>query len=188
VIPPGKRPDWISLFRIACDLIRQVNSETKIIDRWTFGGGTALMLQIDHRESHDVDLFLDDPQLLGFLDPEKHDLNFELEPTAYYGDGASFLKFTFEGIGEIDFIVSQPLTVQPSHQREIQGEKSLLETVPEIITKKIVHRGSSINPRDILMLLRQGKGIATQSLTRCVPTELMFAKQSERLSNSIPSS
>ncbi|RUW44700.1 hypothetical protein EOA32_36030, partial [Mesorhizobium sp. M1A.F.Ca.ET.072.01.1.1] len=36
---------------------------------WSFGGGTAMMIQIGHRESHDIDVFLDDPQLLGFMDP-----------------------------------------------------------------------------------------------------------------------
>ncbi len=50
---------------MACALIRQVNTEQTIIDRWTLGGGTALMLQIDHRESQDIDIFLSDPQLLG---------------------------------------------------------------------------------------------------------------------------
>jgi hypothetical protein len=35
-------------------MIRQVNSEQSIIDRWTFGGGSAMMVQIGHRESHDV--------------------------------------------------------------------------------------------------------------------------------------
>ncbi|ESY77568.1 hypothetical protein ACVWWD_005904 [Mesorhizobium sp. URHB0026] len=25
------------------------------------------MIQIGHRESHDIDIFLDDPQLLGFI-------------------------------------------------------------------------------------------------------------------------
>jgi hypothetical protein len=50
-------PDWARLFRIACAMIRQVNSEQIIIDSWSLGGGTAMMLQIDHRESHDVDIF-----------------------------------------------------------------------------------------------------------------------------------
>jgi len=58
---------------VACDLIRQANTLTIVIDHWTFGGGTAMMLQIDHRESHDVDFFLRDPQLLPFLDPQKRD-------------------------------------------------------------------------------------------------------------------
>ena len=138
--------DWARLFRVACDLIRQVNSKELIIDHWTFGGGTAMMLQIDHRESHDVDFFLQDPQLLPFLDPHKHDFNFEISPSAYDGDGAGFLKLAFTGIGEIDFIVSQPKTASPTIQRVVEGESILLETIPEIITKKIVHRGSSIRP------------------------------------------
>ena len=37
------------------------------------------MLQIDHRESHDVDIFIPDPQLLAFLDPEKQDFQFEIQ-------------------------------------------------------------------------------------------------------------
>jgi Nucleotidyl transferase AbiEii toxin, Type IV TA system len=141
--------DWARLFRIACGLIRQVNSDALIIDHWTFGGGTAMMLQIDHRESHDVDFFLNDVQLLPFLNPQTHDFKFEIIPTGYEGDGTSFLKIAFDGIGEIDFIVRQALTKSPTTEREIEGEKTLLETVPEIITKKIVHRGANIAARDI---------------------------------------
>ncbi|MEO9132390.1 MAG: nucleotidyl transferase AbiEii/AbiGii toxin family protein [Sphingomonas sp.] len=43
----------ISIF----DHFRRANNFTP---RWSFGGGTALMLMIDHRESHDIDIFLDD--------------------------------------------------------------------------------------------------------------------------------
>jgi hypothetical protein len=63
VIAQQSQPGWTRLFRIACDLIRQVNSKTPIIDHWTLGGGTAMMLQIDHRESRDVDISLDDPPI-----------------------------------------------------------------------------------------------------------------------------
>jgi len=141
--------DWARLFRIACRLIKQVNASDLSIDRWTFCGGTAMMLQIDHRESHDVDLFLDDAQLLPFLDPKNHDFSYEIAPSDYGGDGATFLKLTFEGIGEIDFIIRQALTDRPTEERLIEGESTLLETIPEIIAKKIVHRGASIRARDI---------------------------------------
>lgn len=60
---------WEKLFAIACDLIDQVNRDFKIIDSWTLGGGTALMLQISHRASDDIDVFLDDHQVLPYLDP-----------------------------------------------------------------------------------------------------------------------
>jgi hypothetical protein len=141
--------EWPKLFREACSLIRQVNSEHAIIDHWTFGGGTAMMLQINHRESRDVDIFLDDPQLLGFLDPRTHDFEFEIQPTDYRGDGAGSLQLLFGDIGKIDFIVAGAKTSSPTVQKTVEGEPVLLETIPEIITKKIYHRGASIAPRDI---------------------------------------
>lgn len=115
------------------------------------------MLQIDHRESHDVDIFLADPQLLPFLDPEKHDFKFEIWPAGYEGDGASFQKLAFKDIGEIDFIVGQAMTSSPTKQALIEGESVLLETLPEIITKKIHHRGTSIKPRDIFDVAAAGE-------------------------------
>ena len=129
-------------------MIRQVNAEREIIDHWTFGGGTAMMLQIDHRISHDVDIFLPDPQILPFLDPQKHDFHFEVGPADYKGDGARHLKLGFE-FGEIDFIVAPSLTSYPTTQATVEGEMVLLETIPEIIAKKVYHRGNSIAPRDI---------------------------------------
>jgi hypothetical protein len=142
-------PDWARLFRIACSLIRQVNSEQVVIDSWSFGGGTAMMLQIGHRESHDVDIFLSDPQLLPFLDPNLHDFEFEIRPSDYGGDGTGFLKLAFEGIGEVDFIVAHALTDIPTTKQTIEGEDVDLETVAEIIAKKIHYRGATIKPRDI---------------------------------------
>jgi hypothetical protein len=142
---------------MACALIRQVNSEQSIIDHWTFGGGTAMMLQIDHRESQDVDIFLSDPQLLPFLDPQKHDFQFEIWPTDYEGDGSSFQKLAFKDIGEIDFIVGRAMTASPTTQAIIEGETTLLETIPEIIAKKIYYRGSSIKPRDIFDIAAAGE-------------------------------
>jgi hypothetical protein len=157
VSPPGQPANWAQLFRIACALIRQVNSEQSVIDHWTFGGGTAMMLRIDHRESHDVDIFLSDPQLLPFLDPQKHDFQFEIRPADYQGDGSSFQKFAFKDVGEVDFIVGHAMTSSPTTQVAIEGEVTLLETVPEIITKKIYYRGSSIKPRDIFDIAAAGQ-------------------------------
>jgi hypothetical protein len=79
---PGQQQEWARLFKIACALIRQVNSGQSIIDHWTLGGGTALLLQIDHRESHDLDIFLSDPQLLAFLDPPRTRSSLRYDPIA----------------------------------------------------------------------------------------------------------
>lgn len=151
------RSNWARLFRIACSLIRQVNSEQKVIDHWSLGGGTAMMLHIDHRESHDVDIFLNDPQLLPLLDPQKRDFHFEVPLSGHGGDGARFLKLGFDKIGEIDFIVAEAMTYSPSERRIVGGESVLLDTVPEIVAKKIHHRGASIRPRDIFDIAAAGE-------------------------------
>lgn len=116
-----------------------------------------MMIQIDHRESHDVDIFLPDPQLLPFLDPTTHDFKFEIKPAEYSGDGRSFLKIAFKDVGEIDFIVGQAMTKCPTIQRDVEGHATYLETVPEIITKKIFYRGSTIKPRDIFDIAAAGQ-------------------------------
>lgn len=108
-----------------------------------------MMIQIGHRESHDIDIFLDDAQILGFLDPGKVDLRFKEKPADYVGDGARFQKFAFSDVGEIDFIVSGHLTQTPFETQEVEGRQVQLETIPEIIAKKVYHRGSEAKPRDI---------------------------------------
>lgn len=108
-----------------------------------------MMLQVGHRESRDVDIFLPDAQFLPFFDPKLHDFEFDIRPSDYGGDGTGFIKLAFTGIGEIDFIVAPPLTGQPTTKRMIEDEEIALETVPEIIAKKIHYRGASIKPRDI---------------------------------------
>jgi hypothetical protein len=140
---------WETLFAVACDLIDQVNAVQQIIDEWSLGGGTAMMLQIGHRESDDIDVFLSDPQLLPYLDPARQDFRFKITPAGYSTDGAAFLKIAFGGVGEIDFIIGRTLTDQPSKAAVIGGRDVRLETVQEIIAKKIFFRGLRIAPRDI---------------------------------------
>jgi hypothetical protein len=59
---------------------------------WSLGGGTALMLQIEHRASRDVDVFIDDPQIFGFFNPEVSDIDFGLPASEVTTDGAGFIK------------------------------------------------------------------------------------------------
>ncbi|MER9255404.1 nucleotidyl transferase AbiEii/AbiGii toxin family protein [Mesorhizobium sp. M0598] len=147
----SRRPsEWRRLFAIAADLIDQLREKAGGFEfEWSFGGGTAMMIQINHRESHDVDIFLDDPQLLGFIDPSKSQLSFSTGPAAYDSDGTRFQKFAFEGLGEIDFIVAGALTGTPFEKREVEGRSVWLETIPEIIAKKVYYRGAEARPRDI---------------------------------------
>lgn len=113
------------------------------------GGGTALMLQIDHRDSRDIDFFLPDPQLLGFVTAAVADIEAWLPGAKYRGDGSLFLKVAFEGVGEIDFIAAAPVTDVCPVERTIQGRKLLLDAVPAIIASKVHYRGSHLKVRDI---------------------------------------
>lgn len=40
---------------------------------WTFGGGTVLMLRYGHRVSKDIDIFVPNPQYLGYVNPRISD-------------------------------------------------------------------------------------------------------------------
>jgi hypothetical protein len=188
VEPHNRRPsEWRRLFGIACDLLDQVAGQTGGYPvRWSFGGGTAMMIQIGHRESHDIDIFLDDGQILGFLDPAKVDLLFEEIPASYGGDGARFQKFAFEDIGEIDFIAAGPLTEAPFAVHEIDGREVKLETIAEIITKKVYHRGSEAKPRDVFDIAAAARGHRIEVVTalRSYPNEI--AKTLERFSRLNP--
>lgn len=67
----------------------------------------------------------------------------------YLSDGLRFQKFAFEGTGEIDFIVAGALTKAPFKVQDVEGRTVRIETLPEIIAKKVYHRGSEAKPRDI---------------------------------------
>ncbi|WP_341485473.1 nucleotidyl transferase AbiEii/AbiGii toxin family protein [Thioclava sp. GXIMD4215] len=140
---------WPELLSAASAIIDQANLRGIGMTDWTFGGGTALMLQINHRESHDIDIFVSDPQYLAYLNPVLQGYDIELEPTDYEGDGASSLKLVFDGIGEVDFICCTSLTNNPFAITDVLGTPVRLETPAEILAKKIYFRGKRLQPRDI---------------------------------------
>lgn len=148
----GRPSEWPTLFDIAVQILRHAEAQIGFAPSWSFGGGTALMLQIDHRESHDIDLFLDDPQLLPFLNPETQGIKLERSPDSYSVQGTSVLKLTYRAAGEIDFIVCADITDQPTQTHDIRGYRVALETPAEIIAKKVYYRGWSFQPRDMFDL------------------------------------
>lgn len=130
-------------------IIDQANRDFDLVGDWTFGGGTALMLQIDHRESHDVDLFIRDPQVLPYLNPETQGYVLERMPGTYVSDGVSSLKIVFDDVGEIDFICCAPVLGGENLLRDVRGVSVQVETPAEIVAKKVFHRGARLQPRDM---------------------------------------
>ena len=76
-------------------------------------------------------------------------MQFGIGTPNYSGDGSVNLKLNFDGIGEIDFIVAGHVTDAYAEKREILGREILIETIPEIVAKKIVPRASRVQPRDV---------------------------------------
>lgn len=113
---------------------------------WTFGGGTVLMLRIGHRQSKDIDLFVPDPQYLGYLNPRLSDAAEQI--TTDYEENAEFIK-PFLPAGEIDIVVGTPSTEQPFDLVSYAGREIKVETCAEIIVKKMWHRGDRTKARDL---------------------------------------
>jgi hypothetical protein len=84
---------WEVLFARALEIIDSVGAAGITLEDWSFGGGTVLMLRHRHRISKDVDIFVSDPQYLGYLTPR---LNTKAESlTTNYIEQAGFLKLYF---------------------------------------------------------------------------------------------
>lgn len=186
----NRRPsEWERLFVIALDLLDQVHAHAGDYEfGWSFGGGTEMMIQIGHRESHDIDIFIDDAQILGFLDPARVDLHFKQEPADYRGDGGRHQQFAFADIGEVDFIASGHLTSTPFVIKRIEGWDVNLETIPEIIAKKVFHRGSEITARDVFDIAAAARSHRFEVVTALKDILIKCRGRSNDWTGSIPNS
>ena len=140
---------WEVLFQRALTLIDSVRERGIPVNDWTFGGGTVLMRRHQHRFSKDVDIFINDPQFLGFLSPRLSPTAESL--TADYLEDHNFVKLFFPE-GEIDFVAAPPLTPEPAHVETLFDRGILVETSAEIVAKKVWHRGFEFTARDIFDL------------------------------------
>ena len=140
---------WEALFQRALELIDSVRYAGIRLEDWSFGGGTVLMRRHRHRFSKDIDIFVSDPQYLGYLTPR---LNPHAEAvTRHYLEQAGFVKLYFPE-GEIDFVASAPLTHEPYEEETIFGRSVKVETSAEIVAKKVWHRGDQFTARDMFDL------------------------------------
>lgn len=136
---------------------------------WTFGGGTVLMLRHQHRMSKDIDIFVPDPQYLGFVSPRLSDAAERVSQD--YVEGPGYVKL-LRPEGEIDFVASPNLTAQPFEEWTLLGRKVKVETSAEIVAKKLWHRGDRATARDLfdlsLVIEREPDALATAApyLTR----------------------
>ena len=140
---------WRDLFRQALTLIDEIRTYGTANPFWTFGGGTVLMLRYGHRMSKDIDIFVPNPQYLGYVNPRINETASEV--TTDYEEHADFVKLLLPG-GEIDFVVSQNLTDPGYDDWTLMGAPVKVETATEIIAKKMWHRGDRPTARDLFDL------------------------------------
>ena len=147
-LPPGP---WQVLLQRALLLVDDIQRHGGLADPfWTLGGGTVLMFRYGHRLSKDIDIFVPDPQYLGYVTPRLSDTAAAL--TEDYSEmPGSFVKLQFEE-GEIDFVAAPNLTDAAWEQWEIEGRPVRVETAAEVIAKKMYHRGDRATARDLFDL------------------------------------
>ncbi|MBS0200391.1 MAG: nucleotidyl transferase AbiEii/AbiGii toxin family protein [Proteobacteria bacterium] len=136
---------WQVLFPKALELMANVERHVENAS-WTFGGGTMLMLRFAHRHSKDIDLFVPDPQYLGYVTPRLSEVAETI--TTEYEENAEFVKLYLPD-GEIDIVVGESLTEHPFEAIGYGNRKIKVETAGEIIAKKMWHRGGRAKARDL---------------------------------------
>ncbi len=141
---------WQSLLLHAFTLIDEISAHGGIAKpMWTFGGGTVLMLRHGHRMSKDIDIFVPDPQYLGFVSPRLSDVAESVTQDCVEGPG--YIKL-LRPEGEIDFVASPNLTSQSYEEWDLLGRSVKVETSAEIVAKKLYHRGDRATARDLFDL------------------------------------
>lgn len=136
--------NWRSLLAHA----RRLLDDSKF-EAWAFGGGTAVASRLDHRISYDIDIFVRDPQILGYLSPRLNEMAMALSES--YEESASGIKIVTK-IGDIDFVAVRDLTPDPSVVETIDGLATVTHTNAEILAKKIEFRGFKFTHRDMFDL------------------------------------
>lgn len=147
ILPEGV---WRDLLPHALSIIEDIKKHGSQDPFWTFGGGTVLMFRYQHRLSRDIDIFVPDPQYLGFVTPRLSDVAASVS-TQYVEDQSSYVKL-IRPEGEIDFVASPNLTEKPFEVWNINGQPIRVETAAEIVAKKLWHRGERATARDLFDL------------------------------------
>lgn len=183
---------WKELLPHALRIIEDIKNHGTNDPFWTFGGGTVLMFRYQHRLSKDIDIFVPDPQYLGFVTPRLSDVAAAIS-TQYVEDQSSYVKL-IRPEGEIDFVASPNLTEAPFEMWNIAGQHIRVETATEIVAKKLWHRGDRATARDLFdlslviereaeslrkaakFLLKNAEPFISQIVSRAAVLKMQFAE------------
>lgn len=136
---------------------------------WTLGGGTAIALRIAHRLSDDIDIFAPSKPLRAFTpgnNPGSRAISDRFQWPGHY------LKFQCEA-GEVDFL-SPHLQTDPGFTWERYRDRDVaLETLEEVIVKKVRFRSARFTARDVFDLAAVAR--ATPAIVDVLASEVADA-------------
>jgi hypothetical protein len=144
--------NWRQLLDRTVQGLAELERQGQPVPHWVLGGGTALMILAGHRLSKDIDAFIDDPQYLALLSPETTDV----WKCSAWDRAAHYLKLKYAE-GEIDFLVTTPISSLPQIEKQIdlteirKGSKPTIRLDPpaEIALKKLHYRATMLKSRDV---------------------------------------
>ena len=161
-LPLEQRPNptaWDELLQRALPALDHVFPPASL-DRnrrpgWTLGGGTAIALRIAHRLSDDIDIFVPSQPLKAFTPNNNPGLRAISDRFQWPGH---YLRFECTG-GEIDFL-SPHLQTDPGFTWERYRNRDVaLETLEEVIVKKIRFRSARFTARDVFDLAAVARAV-----------------------------
>ena len=131
--------------------LRVYNRDNSLI---RFGGGTALAIYyFQHRLSFDIDLFATDIQILNYLSPKHWIEETSLFNSSSYIDLSNHIRVLHkENNIKIDVLVAQEASKDylVDDSKKIFDTTIYVESIEDIIAKKIVYRRNDNLTRDII--------------------------------------
>ena len=120
---------------------------------WSFGGGTVLsMYYFHHRASFDIDIFINDPQYFTYLSPKFYIEEDDFFQKNFIETANQISLKTKDGI-KVDFVLTPSLTKDPFKIIKDNDKEFQIETIEEIIAKKLFYRKKDNKTRDILDII-----------------------------------
>ncbi|MBB3231928.1 hypothetical protein [Halomonas stenophila] len=139
-----KNGSWRVLESLAKDIIDDIETKTGGVFKPRLGGGIRLTLDLDHRISHGLDLFINNAQLISTISPRKNDNVDKMVDD--YEENTDRIKLNFHA-GDIYFIVRWSLLSLPT-EKSIHTSLAL-EPIAEVLSKKLFYRGAAMTPSDL---------------------------------------
>ncbi|QOY53174.1 nucleotidyl transferase AbiEii/AbiGii toxin family protein [Candidatus Sulfurimonas baltica] len=155
-----------------------------------FGGGTALAIYyFQHRLSFDIDLFVTDVQILNYLSPKHWIDETNKFNTSKYIDLSNHIRVLEKKNNiKIDVLVSQNASSEYllDNSKVIFTSDVYVESIEDIIAKKIVYRRNDNLTRDIIdiaIAIKLKDGILQNMLERGLINELDLKELKTSLEN-----